>query len=92
MTFAQLIDAVAWRCGISKLLARGVVEAATEIIGKNARLGARVPVPGLGVFSRRTMKARVIRNPSTKKLMRLPAVESVGFRASKHLKRKRRGK
>ena len=35
-----------------------------------------------GVFMLRPRKARIVRNPSTKKLMRLPATLRIGFRSA----------
>ena len=62
----------------------------TAVVTETARAGGKVHVPGLGVFSRGTRKARVVRNPATKQLMQLDEVVTVKFRAARAAKEKLR--
>jgi integration host factor subunit beta len=49
--------------------------------------GKTINIPGFGVFSRRTRKARRILNPHTHQLMDVPESTYVGFRCSKSIRR-----
>lgn len=62
-----------------------VADQAFGVVGPPAR--KRFPIPNFGVFSMRSRKARKVINPATGKAMHLPKQESLGFRASKCLRR-----
>jgi nucleoid DNA-binding protein len=77
---------VAARLGITKKLAREVIDAWRAEIVAITDKGERLGWPQLGVFQRRTRKGRNVMNPATHELMRLTSTTTLSFRASKHRK------
>lgn len=87
MTGAQLLQQAV--IGLSYGGARHLERVVADLIVREALSGRPVRWARLGTFLARTRVARRIRNPATKRLMRLPAVVSVGLRASKYARRAR---
>lgn len=63
-----------------------------EELSKTVAQHGRFVWPGFGVWSIRTRKARRIQNPQTRAPMRLRATKTVGFRASKELRSRLKGR
>lgn len=87
MTGAQLLQRSVE--GLSEAGARRLERVISDYVCREVLSGRPVRWARWGTFLARTRKARRIRNPATKQLMRLPAVVSVGLRASKHARRAR---
>lgn len=88
MTHRELIEAVAFDCDITRKLAAQVIEETFDLIAHEAKGAGRVAVPGFGVFLRRRRKARRVVSPVRPgEFHELPVTETIGFRASKKLKR-----
>jgi nucleoid DNA-binding protein len=66
---------------------KAALEALFTTIAENALHGKSISIPGFGVFTRRTRKARRIINPQTHQPMDLPESVYVGFRCSKSIRR-----
>lgn len=81
--FIKLVEHVAAVHGLTQAQARAIIDTTLDAIAVETVTRDRFAVPEFGVFSRRTRKARVIRNPKTKELETLPATASIGFRMSK---------
>ncbi len=60
----------------------GFVAALTKALKK----GAKIRVPGLGIFQVRKRPARMGRNPATGEQIKIKASKKVAFRAAKDLK------
>lgn len=78
------------RLALAQHLSKAHVESvlrgyAVELEREVSALG-RVAIPGLGVFSIRRRKGRLVRNPVTGESMWLAPTTRVGFRPSKHFK------
>lgn len=65
---------------------KALSRALTAIVLRELRESGRYHLPGFGIWTLRTSKARRIRNPITKALMTLPAAVTVRFHAAKRLK------
>lgn len=87
MTLAQLVNAIADATHSTKRGAAAAARALAEAIALAVRRGERVAIPGFGVFYPKRHRARRILAPDGHP-MRLPAVRSIGFRASKYQKRR----
>lgn len=57
-----------------------------RLIVRFARAGERVFVPGLGTFRPFERKARTMREPSTRRVVQVPALLTVKFNPSKRLR------
>ena len=88
MTKAELIDAVAKGCkeDVSKKAVEAIVDCAFEIIGKSIKKEKRFAVPGFGVFTAKSRKARMGVNPQTKEKIKIKASKTVGFKPAPGLK------
>lgn len=74
---------VAATVGVTQQQVRGVIESLFLKAAREVEIEGRFELLGVGVFLVRTRKARTIRNPITKALMRLPSTRTVGFRPAK---------
>lgn len=87
MTHVELVETVSWWMhGAPKGRVRRTLSLLVSTILDEVREGRSVRIPGFGTFSPGTRKARVIRNPKTKELMRLPKLKTVKFTAAKAAK------
>lgn len=57
-----------------------------EEIRRLLERGEKVLVPGFGIFRPTTRKARVVRNPQTRELMKLSKTKSYALRATRRSK------
>ena len=81
-------DVLVGALGVTETAAKRLERVIADSIVRETRCGRTVRWACLGSFLPRRRKARRIRNPATKRLMRLPAIESVGLRAFAAAKRR----
>ncbi len=87
VTRSNLAARVAEELGLSRRLVLRILNSFTEEIADAVLRDERVELRNFGVFSRRELGARVIRNPKTGKRMRAPAKTGVRFKPGKRLKK-----
>ena len=86
MQKTDFIARVAEQTGVSKKVARQVIEAALATISGSLANGEKVVLTGFGTFELRERRARRGVNPQTRQAMMIPASRSPGFSASNSLK------
>ena len=86
MTKSQLLEKLAASSGVTKKQANAVLESLVTTITGSVRKGENVKVPGLGIFKKRKMKARMGRNPQTGEPIKIPARTKAGFSMAKAFK------
>ncbi len=86
MTKAELVKKVASATGATKKSTQDVVEATFEAISAALSAGDKVTLVGFGTFGVRKRKARVGRNPRTKKEIKIAARAVPSFKAGKALR------
>lgn len=86
MNKADLIEAVAIKCDISKLAAQRAVDAMIDTITNLLQNGKEVQLLGFGTFSVVERAARKGRNLRTNKSIEIPARKVPKFVAGKNLK------
>ncbi len=84
----ELIAQLAKEEKLSERKAQALVEAVFDIIAQALARGEKVKISGFGTFLVRKRKGRVIRNPQTKKRMRIKDYWSPHFRAGEPLKQR----
>ena len=82
----DLIGRIAKDASISKAAAANALDAALSSISDALKKGQSVTLVGFGSFLVSDRKARIGRNPQTKKEMRIPAKRVPRFRAGKALR------
>ena len=85
-TKAELIDAVAGICNVSKAEAQRAVDAVFVTITNNLTRGEEVRVTGFGSFSVAQRSARSGRNPKTGETIQIQASKQPKFKAGSPLK------
>jgi DNA-binding protein HU-beta len=88
MNKTELVDALATKADISKVLAAKILEAFTTTIAGALSKGDSVALIGFGTFDVSSRKQRTGRNPQTGKAITIPAAKVPRFRAGKQLKEK----
>lgn len=86
MNKAELVEEVADQTGITRKVARNVVDIVTETIKDTLSNGERVIFLGFGTFQVRQRKERKGINPRTKEALTIPAKKVPKFKASKSLR------
>jgi DNA-binding protein HU-beta len=86
MNKTELADAVAQRAGVSKTMARKVLDAATATIKDTLRKEEDVTLIGFGTFYTGERSERMGRHPQTGKPIKIAAAKMAKFRAGKGLK------
>lgn len=86
MNKADLIEAVAVKCDISKLAAQRAVDAVVDTITGALKKGGEVQLLGFGTFSVVERAARKGRNLGTNKSIEIPARKVPKFVPGKNLK------
>jgi nucleoid DNA-binding protein len=86
MNKTDLIGRIAKDAKISKSTAGAALEATLKAISESLKKGQSVTLVGFGTFSVADRKARIGRNPQTKKEIRIPAKRVPKFKAGKDLK------
>lgn len=88
MNKTELIAAVAQEAEMTKRDAEKAVKAVVDVIGAALEKGEKVQIIGFGTFEVRQRKAREGHNPSSGKLIQIPASKTPAFKVSKQLKEK----
>lgn len=87
MNKAELIDAIAKKCDLSKKGANDVLNSMTEEITKALKKGDKVTIMGFGSFEVRQRASRKGRNPQTGKQITIKAKKVPKFTAGSELKK-----
>lgn len=82
----ELAAAIAAKANLSKEKANEVITAITDEITKAMARKEEVTLIGFGTFSVRNRSARTGKNPQTGAEIKIPASQTVGFKAGKALK------
>lgn len=83
---SELIERAAFRAGVTKTLAKAVLDSVIDDIKNELWSGGEVAINGFGTFSVAKREARVGRNPRTGEPAPIPASKAPKFKASKALK------
>ncbi len=86
MNKAELVEEVADQTGITRKMARNVVDIVTETIKDTLSNGERVTFLGFGTFRVSQRKERKGRNPQTGEGVQIPAKKVPKFKAGKNLR------
>jgi len=87
MLKADIIEKVAKEARLTKKAAKDSVDSTFDNVIKALRKGDKVVISGFGTFVIRGRKARKGRNPKTGQSIQLPTMNTVGFIASKGIKK-----
>lgn len=87
MLKTDIAEQVAKEARLTKKAAHEAVDAVFNEVSKSLAKGEKVVFSGFGTFVIRTRRARHGRNPKTGQGMQLPSMKTVGFIASKSLKK-----
>jgi DNA-binding protein HU-beta len=85
MNKAELISAIAEKSGLSKVNSKKALDAFTSSVAKSLKNGDRVSLVGFGTFLVVERQARTGINPTTKKIIQIPAKKVVKFKAGAEL-------
>jgi DNA-binding protein HU-beta len=86
MQKTDFIARVAEETGVSKKIARQVIESALDLIASSLASDEKVVLSGFGTFEMRQRRERRGVNPQTRQSMTIPASKTPGFSASNNLK------
>lgn len=87
MLKTEVIEKVAKDAKLTKRAAKDAVESTFTTIETALRKGDKVVFSGFGTFLVRSRRTRVGRNPKTGQALQLPNMKTIGFIASKSLKK-----
>lgn len=87
MLKVDIVEKVARESKLTKKAAREAVESTLKTVLSSLTKGEKVVLSGFGTFLIRSRKARKGRNPKTGLSLQLPSMKTVGFVASKALKK-----
>lgn len=87
MTREDMVSIVSQRSGISKALARTIINEVFSAIAKAVLNGEKVKISELGIFEIQSRAPRVGRNPRTNAQVYIPARKVVVFKPSTGFKR-----
>lgn len=88
MNTTDLAEKLAAAHGLTKAVAKGLVDDVLKAIADAAAAGEEVNFPGFGKFKTKDAPAREGRNPSTGATVQIAASKKVTFQAAKALKDK----
>lgn len=86
MTKLEFIDAIAATSGLTKADSARAVEAFISVTTESLKKGDKITLTGFGTFSVSKRAARDGRNPRTGEVVKIPARNSVSFKAGSKLK------
>jgi DNA-binding protein HU-beta len=92
MQKTDFITRVAEQTGVSKKVARQVIDAAIDVISQSLTEGEKVVLPGFGTFEVRQRQERRGVNPQTHQSITIAASKTPGFSASSALKEAVKGR
>jgi nucleoid DNA-binding protein len=87
MLKTEIAEAVAKDAKLTKKASKEAVDSVFNEVAKSLARGEKVVFSGFGTFIIRSRRARRGRNPKTGQGMQLPSMKTVGFIASKSLKK-----
>lgn len=87
MLKADIIENVAKEAKLTKKAAKEAVDATFNNTISALKKGDKVVISGFGTFVIRGRKARTGRNPKTGQSIQLPSMNTIGFIASKRIKK-----
>lgn len=87
MLKADIVEKVAKDAKLTKKAAKESVDATFDNIIAALKKGEKVVISGFGTFVVRGRKARTGRNPKTGQTIQLPSMNTIGFIASKGIKK-----
>ncbi len=87
MLKADIVEKVAKEAHLTKKAAKEAVDSTFDNIYSAMKKGEKVVISGFGTFLIRGRKARPGRNPKTGQTIQLPSMNTVGFIASKGIKK-----
>ena len=83
---SELSKEVSKKTGTTQKVTRDVIKYFLEDIIKEANRGEKINLAGFGIFERKKQKARVAKNPQTRKEIRVPEKKKFVFRPSSKIK------
>ena len=86
MKKVELVEAVATATGLTKADSTRAIDATFAAITKALAKGDKVPLVGFGTFGVSKRAAREGRNPRTGETVKIPARNTIGFKAGSALK------
>ena len=86
MKKVELVEAVAKETGLTKADSTRAIDATFAAITKALAKGDKVPLVGFGTFGVSKRAAREGRNPRTGETVKIPARNTIGFKAGSALK------
>ena len=87
MLKADIVEKVAKEAHLTKKAAKESIDSTFDNIIGALKKGEKVVISGFGTFVVRGRKARTGRNPKTGQSIQLPSMNTVGFIASKGIKK-----
>jgi len=85
-TTNEIADKIASENGLTKVQAKGIVEAVFQTIAEAAGSDAETSIPGFGKFKVKVAPEREGRNPSTGATIKIAAAKKLTFVPAKALK------
>lgn len=86
MTKLEFIDAIAAKSGLTKADSARALDAFMSAVSETLKKGDKIALTGFGTFSVSKRAARNGRNPRTGEVVKIPARNSVSFKAGSKLK------
>ena len=86
MNKSELIDAMAEKAGLTKVQAKGALDAFMCATGEALKKGDKISLVGFGTFEVTKRSARTGRNPQTGETMKIAASKAPKFKAGKAFK------
>lgn len=86
MNKLELIDAIAAKSGLTKADSARALDAFMSAVSETLKKGDKITLTGFGTFSVSKRAARDGRNPRTGEVVKIPARNSVSFKAGSKLK------
>ena len=86
MTKLEFIDAIAAKSGLTKADSARALDAFMGAVTETLKKGDKIALTGFGTFAVSKRAARDGRNPRTGEIVKIPARNSVSFKAGSKLK------
>ena len=86
MNKLELIDAIAAKSGLTKADSARALDAFMAAVSETLKKGDKITLTGFGAFAVSKRAARDGRNPRTGEIVKIPARNSVSFKAGSKLK------
>lgn len=86
ISLKQIAADIAAKQNLQKKQASELLEGLFDVLATNLKNGAKIRVPGFGIFTVAKRAARMGRNPATGEPIKIKASKKVRFRPAKELK------